>query len=88
MKNLQFNKSKCVFSTRSIKLLGYLISDGEIRPDPDRMQPLKDLPAPNDSKHLQQVVGLFHITPNGLEISLQKLNLYLVTTNFLCHNLL
>ena len=58
-KNLQFNKSKCVFSTRSIKLLGYLISDGEIRPDPDRMQPLKDLPVPNDSKHLKQVVGLF-----------------------------
>ena len=58
-KNLQFNKSKCVFSTRSIKLLGYLISDGEIRPDPDRMQSLKDLPVPNDSKHLKQVVGLF-----------------------------
>ena len=57
-KNLQFNKSKCVFSTCSIKLLGYLISDGEIRADPDRMQPLKDLPVPNDSKHLQ-VVGLF-----------------------------
>ena len=51
-KNQQLNKDKCIFSTHSIKLLAYLISNGEIRPDPDRMKPpLKDLPVPNDLNH-------------------------------------
>ena len=58
-KNLQFNKEKCTFAVTSIELLGYEISNGEIRPDPDRMQPLKDLPPPKDLKHQKQVVGLF-----------------------------
>ena len=33
--NLTLNEKKCVFATTSIKLLGYQISDGVLKPDPD-----------------------------------------------------
>lgn len=57
--NVTLNFNICAFSTRSIKLLGYCISDGEIRPKPDQLQPLKQLPIPENTKSLQRVIGMF-----------------------------
>ena len=58
-KNLKFNQEKCTFSTTSINLLGHHISNGEIKPDPDRMKPLRELPPPSDTRTLKSVIGLF-----------------------------
>ena len=58
-KNLKFNQENCTFSTTSINLLGHHISNGEIKPDSDRMKPLRELPPPSDTKTLKSVVGLF-----------------------------
>ena len=58
-KNLKFNQEKCTFSTTSINLLGHHISNGEIKPDPDRMKPLRELPLPSDTRSLKSVIGLF-----------------------------
>ena len=58
-KNLTFNDNKCVFKTKSVKLLGFLIENGQIQPDPDRIKPLKDLPLPTDSKSLKRTIGMF-----------------------------
>ena len=41
--NLNFNPDKTVSSKRSINLLGYCISNGEIWPDPERLIALDDL---------------------------------------------
>lgn len=57
--NLTFNDGKCVYSTTSIDLLGYRIEKGSLRPDPERVKPLMDLPVPVDSKSLQRIIGLF-----------------------------
>ena len=57
--NLEFNDSKTVSGVTSIKLLGYLVSHNSIKPDPDRMQPLLGMPAPNNDKSLKSVLGLF-----------------------------
>jgi len=35
--NLTFNRSKCVFSTDTLDLLGYRITKGCLMPDPDRV---------------------------------------------------
>ena len=58
-KNLTLNESKSTFSTRSLQTLGYIISEGEIKPDPDRLQPLRNLPPPTDKKTQKRVIGLF-----------------------------
>ena len=57
--NLKFNESKTVSGVTSIKLLGYLVSHNSIKPDPDRIQPLLDLPVPHNDKALKSVLGLF-----------------------------
>ena len=57
--NLLFNWDKCVFSTDKLQLLGYEVHNKEIRPDPARLQPLRDLPPPSNLKHQKKVVGLF-----------------------------
>ena len=56
---LTLNESKTVSSVKSLKLLGYCVSKNCIRPDPDRMQPLLDLPLPHDPASLQRALGFF-----------------------------
>ena len=48
-----------VSSVTELKMLGYLISKGQIKPDPDRMQPLLDLLLPCDKVSLKIFLGLF-----------------------------
>ena len=57
--NLTLNESKCEFSTRRLKILGSVIENGTISPDPDRLRPLIDLPPPQNLKELRRVMGLF-----------------------------
>ena len=58
-RNLVFNEGKCVFSTRTITILGSMVSKGEIKPDPERLKPLRELPAPVNLKAQKRAVGLF-----------------------------
>ena len=56
--NLTLNENKCEYCLPEIKYLGYLISNGTLSPDPERLQPLKDLPLPTDSPSLRRTLGL------------------------------
>ena len=56
---LTFNQEKCEYKQTKINFLGFEIEDGKLRPDPKRLQPLKDLPLPKSKKELQRIVGLF-----------------------------
>ena len=58
-KNICYNDSKSVFSTRKLAILGYVIEEGVIGPDPERLSPLLNLPVPRDSKSLNRCLGLF-----------------------------
>ena len=52
--NFTFNSDKCSLSQSEIKFLGYSISNGFIRPDADRLKPLKEYPLPNSKESLEQ----------------------------------
>ncbi|BHF58955.1 hypothetical protein SprV_0100191000 [Sparganum proliferum] len=56
---LTFNEAKSVIATKEIKILGYEVSKGNIRPDPDRLRPLREMASPQDLKSQQRAVGLF-----------------------------
>ena len=56
---LVFNESKSVFRVKKINLLGYEICKGTIKPDPERLKPLLELPAPATLKAQERVVGTF-----------------------------
>lgn len=56
---ITINKEKCEIRKTKIKLLGYEISQGKIKPDPDRLQPLLEMKIPTTKKGLERLVGMF-----------------------------
>ena len=58
-KNLVYNEQKCILSTRKLNILGSVVCDGVIKPDPERLKPLRELPPPTNLKSQKRVVGLF-----------------------------
>ena len=57
--NLTFNHHQSILKAKEISLLGYLVSKGQIKPDPERLRPLKELPPPKDKKSQERLVGMF-----------------------------
>ena len=57
--NFTFNEEKSVFSTTKFQILGSIVENGTIKPDPQRLQPLRDLSSPHDSKSMKRALGLF-----------------------------
>ena len=43
---LTFNENKCTYNHIEINLLGYRVSHAQIRPDPERLRPLLEMPLP------------------------------------------
>ena len=59
-RKITFNAEKCVFSVRELQTMGHVIGpDGQVRPDPERLRPLKKLPYPSDGKSMKRALGLF-----------------------------
>ncbi|GFY43686.1 RNA-binding protein 10, partial [Trichonephila inaurata madagascariensis] len=56
--NLTLNEDKCTYSSHSVHLLGYIIQDGIIKPDPEQLKPLRDMPVPKVSSILQLALGM------------------------------
>ena len=57
--NLTLNEKKTVLSVPEINILGHGVSHKLIKPDPNRLQALTDLPPPLSPKSLQQTIGIF-----------------------------
>jgi hypothetical protein len=57
--NLTYNESKCEFSTTKLAILGYIIENGEMRPDPERLKPLLELSPPVDLRSQKRIMGFF-----------------------------
>ena len=55
---LTVNESKSKYSQTSISTLGYIIGDHQIRPDPERMKALLEMPVPLDKRAKQRALGL------------------------------
>ena len=54
-----YNTEKCIFSIRCLPIFGYIIEEGTIRPDPDRVRPLRKLSSPHNSRSMSRCLGLF-----------------------------
>jgi len=57
--NLTLNETKSKFRTTTLDMLGCRISHNQVKPDPQRLQPLLDLPPPSTGKELKRVSGMF-----------------------------
>eukprot|EP00794_Sanderia_malayensis_P020739 gene20739-22770_t len=57
--NLSAQRKRTSVTTTQRASFGYEIEEGIIRPDPERLSPLRNLPVPHDSKSLNRCLGLF-----------------------------
>ena len=58
-RNLTLDESKSVLSSSTINVLGYLIGNGVVQPDPERLRPLQELPPPTNVRSQRRVLALF-----------------------------
>ena len=56
--DLKMKRSKCDFFKKHIHYLGHLISANGIRPLKDKLDSIRDMPAPCNSKEVKQFLGL------------------------------
>lgn len=56
--NLTINVEKSRFCMRSLKYLGHIIGNGEIKADPGRVQCIVDFPPPNTVKQVRRFMGM------------------------------
>lgn len=84
---LTINKQKSEFSLKEINILGYLICNGIVKPDPERLRPLLDLEVPKDSNSLKRAIGLFSHYSKWVPDFSQKLHPLLVIEKFPMNNL-
>ena len=80
--NITFNESKCVFATESIKLLGYEVRNGTLKPDPDRVKALVDMAPPKNKKDHQRILGLFSYYAQWIPNYSETLKPLIGTTHF------
>ena len=57
--NLTLNHAKSVIYASSINVLAYLVQDGQIKPDLERLHPLKVLPLHTNVHSLPRTLELF-----------------------------
>ena len=58
-RNMTLNESKTIYGVPVLPILGYCVGNNEIRPDPDRLKALHDMPPPSSSRSLQRALGFF-----------------------------
>ena len=55
---LVFNSAKCVIKTKEIPFFGMIYGAEGVKPDPDRVTAIRQLPAPENTKELQEFLGI------------------------------
>ena len=75
--NITYSPEKCVFSVTELHILGCVVKNGEIRPDPERLRPLQELPVPSDTKAHKRMLGFFSYYSNWIPGYSIKFSLWL-----------
>ena len=52
------NSDKCVFSSKSLPYLGYIVDEEGIRPDPNKVAAIRDYPCPTNVSDVRRFLGM------------------------------
>ncbi|GFV68096.1 retrovirus-related Pol polyprotein from transposon gypsy [Trichonephila clavipes] len=55
---LVLNPKKCMFGSWQIKILGHLVSEEGIMPDPEKVRAIQNFPVPNNIRDFRSFLGL------------------------------
>lgn len=56
--NFKLKPAKCVFMANKVKYLGFVVADGKLYPDPEKLRAIEQFPIPRSTKELQRFLGL------------------------------
>ena len=56
---LKLNKDKCVFRQEQLHFLGQVIDKAGVKPDPDKVKAIREMPSPQNVAELRRVLGMF-----------------------------
>lgn len=59
-KGVTLNKDKCEFSVPAVKFLGQIISQGGVKPDPEKIKGIVQMPAPTCAAEVRRVLGMIN----------------------------
>lgn len=72
-KNLKLNKSKCKIRTSEIRYIGHILSADGLKPDPEKVRAVAQLPPPESKQALMRFMGMVQylskFIPNLSEVS-------------------
>jgi hypothetical protein len=57
---LVLNRKKCKFLCDEVKILGNIVSEGTVKPDPEKIRAIKEYPLPKTVKELRSFLGLIN----------------------------
>lgn len=55
--NFLLGSDKCQFFTNQVKFLGHIIYEQGLRPDPDKISCIREMPSPNNISELRAFLG-------------------------------
>ena len=56
--DLRFNEEKCKFHKQEVTYVGHVFGTDGLRPSPDKVQAILNMPAPHDKSSLQRFIGM------------------------------
>eukprot|EP00794_Sanderia_malayensis_P014587 gene14587-16090_t len=80
--NMTFNEEKSTFSTDRFTLFGSVITKGTIKPDLERLRPLKELPPPQNITAQRHVIGMFSYYSKWIPKFSEKIRLLIQNKQF------
>lgn len=69
---IKLNMRKCMFGLRELTFLGYRNSQNTMRPDPEKVKAILEMPAPRNKEEAQSVMGMFNFYRKFIEHCSQK----------------
>lgn len=71
--NVKLNKEKCKFKKQQVSYLGHILTTEGLKPDPEKVKAVLDMPSPTDKPGLQRFLGMVNylskFIPNMSEIA-------------------
>ena len=55
--NLTLNKDKCFFSLPEVSYIGHILNSDGVKPDPEKVRAVKEMPPPTDKKGIERILG-------------------------------
>ena len=55
--NLKLNFDKCQITQRQVNYVGHLVTDKGLKPDPNKVRAMREMPAPNSKEEIRSFLG-------------------------------